>query len=135
MQYCFEHLKRDGKDRPEHYNTEAALFAQSLREMRSLLKLFGGEEDSLYVGAGDLYVTVFGGRTRRLGTLLGEGYTADEALGMLSGVTLESVVITKRMYSVLKARGADDDEYPLMFHICSLLDGGTDPIPWDKFTK
>lgn len=127
--------KRDGEGCPEHYNTEAALFAQSLREMNALLRLFGGGEESLYVGAGDLFVTIFGGRTRRLGTLLGEGYTFDEAIGMLSGVTLESVVITKRMYSVLKTRGADPLEFPLMFHIGALLEGAIDPVPWDKFTR
>ena len=127
-------LKRDGEGAPEHYNTEAALFAQSAKEMRSLISLFGGGDDSLYVGIGDLYVTVFGGRTRRLGTLLGEGIGIDEALEKLSGVTLESVVITKRMYGVLKARGYGEDDYPLMFHIGALLEGGKNEIPWDKFT-
>ena len=74
-------------------------------------------------------------RKTALGTLLGEGYTFDEAIGMLSGVTLESVVITKRMYSVLKTRGADPLEFPLMFHIGALLEGAVDPVPWDKFTR
>ena len=44
----------------------------------------------------DLYVTVYGGRTRMLGKLLGRGMTIEEALKELSGVTLESVSIATR---------------------------------------
>ena len=66
--------KRDGK---LHYNSQAALFAQSVREMRRLLKLVGGGDDNIVFGAGDLYVTVFGGRTRLIGTLLGRGMSFD----------------------------------------------------------
>ena len=130
--------RRDGADRPEHYNTEAALFAQSLREMNGLLRLFGAGEEALYVGAGDLFVTIFGGRTRRLGTLLGEGHGIGEALAALDGVTLESAAISERMYSVLKALvsdgRADADDYPLLLHICGVLhkDNGLD-IPWNEF--
>ena len=132
--------KRDGEGCAEHYNTEAALFAQSCKEMRSLIKLFGGEEDSLFVGIGDIFVTVFGGRTRLLGTLLGEGLSVDEALGQLKGVTLESFVITERTYSVLKAlasRGVvKEDDYPLIFTLGGIIckEHGL-MIPWDKFVK
>ncbi len=129
--------RRDGENCAEHYNTEAALFAQSLREMDGLLKLFGAKDKALFVGAGDLYVTIFGGRTRRLGTLLGEGLSVDAALEKLSGVTLESVVITKRMYSVLKKlceKGeVKAEDYPLMYHIGGLLNNEcTLDIPWNK---
>ncbi|MBO4423542.1 MAG: glycerol-3-phosphate dehydrogenase, partial [Clostridia bacterium] len=100
--------------------------------------LFGAGEEALYVGAGDLFVTIFGGRTRRLGTLLGEGYGIGEALAALDGVTLESAAISERMYSVLKALvsdgRADADDYPLLLHICGVLhkDNGLD-IPWNEF--
>ena len=57
----------------EHYNSQAALFLQGVREMRGLLKLSGGGDDNIAWGAGDLYVTVFGGRSRMIGTLLGRG--------------------------------------------------------------
>ncbi len=131
--------KRDGEGCAEHYNTEAALFAESLREMKYLLLKCGGRDGALYVGAGDLYVTVFGGRTRRLGILLGEGYTVKEALEKLSGVTLESVVIAKRMYSGLKALSVNNAEItkkcPLLLHIGAVLcDGAELDIPWEKFT-
>ena len=132
--------KRDGEDCAEHYNTEAALFGQSLKEMKYLFDLQGAGEEALYVGAADLYVTVFGGRTRRLGVLLGEGYTVDKALEKLSGVTLESVVIVKRMYSGLSKLAGKDAEIPekcpLLLHIGEVLTGGRElNVPWETFTE
>lgn len=59
----------------EEYNPQAGLFAQSIREMRRLLEITGGNADKIIYGTGDLYVTVFGGRTRKIGTLLGRGLT------------------------------------------------------------
>lgn len=41
--------------------------------MRAIIKLSGGQDNALMFGVGDLYVTVFGGRTRRLGVILGSG--------------------------------------------------------------
>ena len=54
-------------------------------------------------GAGDLYVTIYGGRTRRIGTLLGRGLSFQEAMVQLKGVTLESIVIATRTASTTKA--------------------------------
>ena len=88
--------KRDGRVGAIHYNSQAALFGQSLREMTRLIQLIGGGAENLIFGGGDLYVTIYGGRTRRIGTLLGRGMTYDEAMEELSGVTLESVVIATR---------------------------------------
>ena len=79
-----------------HYNSQAALFGQSVREMRKLLALVGGGDDNIVYGAGDLYVTVFGGRTRLIGTLLGRGMSFPEAMEELDGITLESIVIATR---------------------------------------
>lgn len=47
----------------------------------------------LCVGAGDLYVTVYGGRTRLVGILLGRGLNIDEAKEELNGVTLNNWMI------------------------------------------
>ena len=69
-----------GEGCPEHYNPQAGLFAESVREMRTILEVTGGEPDKIVFAAGDLYVTVFGGRTRKIGTLLGRGMTIDQAL-------------------------------------------------------
>lgn len=120
------------------YNPQAALFGQSVREISKILALLGGGPQNIVYAAGDLYVTIFGGRTRRLGTLLGRGLSVHEALARLSGVTLESVVIAERTVRAIKARvesgKADGAEYPLLFHIGKLLSGATGvTIPWAHF--
>lgn len=131
-------IKLDGEGQMEHYNSEAALFGQSVREMHSLLALLGGGPDNIVYGAGDLYVTIFGGRTRLLGTLLGQGYTFEEAIKRLDGVTLESVVIAQRILSALRqkaARGeADLSAYPLLMHVDAVIAGAQVNLPWQRFT-
>ena len=97
---------REGREK-EHYNSQAALFGQAVREMTRLLKVCGGDESNLALGVGDLYVTVFGGRTRRIGILLGEGMDFDSAMKELSGVTLESIVISARTAKAIRERIAD----------------------------
>ena len=88
--------------------------------------------------AGDLYVTIFGGRTRLLGTLLGEGKSFTEAMHQLSGITLESVAITKRVAEAvrqLEERGElDPADFPLLMHVDDLITrGAAVDIPWDRF--
>ena len=122
----------------EHYNSQAALFGQSVREMRRLIRLSGSGDDNIVLGAGDLYVTVFGGRTRKIGTLLGRGLSFDEAMAALSGVTLESIVIatrTARAVRRLIERGkAREAEFPLLMLIDDIINGGKPvDIPWNKF--
>ena len=129
--------KREGRQF-EHYNSQAALFGQAVREMIRLLDVCEGGPDNITLGAGDLYVTVFGGRTRRIGTLLGEGIPFDEAMETLKGVTLESIVIASRTAEAVKALiaagKADEADYPLLMHIDELINGGkTVNVPWDKF--
>ena len=123
-----------------HYNSQAAAFTEAVWEMRHLLRLFCGNDQQLDFGAGDLYVTIFGGRTRKLGILLGRGFSMDAALEKLNGVTLESVVITKRMSRAIsrlsetgKARKSD---YPLLFHVYEVLEGGEKAdLPWKCFER
>ena len=131
---------REGGREIEHYNSQAALFGQSLREMSLLLKAVVGGEDNLFLGAGDLYVTVFGGRTRRIGTLLGMGLSFDEAMSRLRGVTLESIVITGRTTKAVREGIAlgklSEADFPLLLHIDSLInDGAKVNIPWEKFER
>lgn len=121
-----------------HYNSQAALFTQSLREMKRLLQLCGGGEDNLAWGIGDLYVTVFGGRTRLIGTLLGKGMRFEDAMQELQGVTLESVVIatrTARAVRRLAQRGAASlADFPLLLHVDEVLNhGAAVDIPWAAF--
>ena len=131
--------RKEGIDSIEHYNSQAALFYQSIREMRRLIKLAGGNDDNIAWAAGDLYVTVFGGRTRKIGILLGRGLTYKQAMAELSGMTLESVVITKRMASALRARiqsgTIDAQDFPLMLHIDDVIRNEREvDVPWEKFT-
>lgn len=129
-----------GVDSELHFNSQAAVFGQSVREMYKLLKLQGaGTLDNLCVGAGDLYVTVYGGRTRLVGILLGRGLNVDEAKAELNGVTLESLVVAGRVARAVRARAAagtlDAGEFPLLMHIDDILTNhAAVNIPWEKFT-
>ncbi|MDR1789372.1 MAG: hypothetical protein LBR12_03355 [Opitutaceae bacterium] len=125
---------------PQHYNSQAAVFGQSAREMRRLLQFIVGNDNQLHVGIGDLYVTVFGGRTQLLGCLLGLGLTYDEALKILSGVTLESTVIVTRIVTALRSWAAagklDLADFPLIAAFGDILiDGKTTQIPWSQFVR
>ena len=69
-------------------------------------------------GPGDLYVTCQGGRTGRLGKLLGLGHTYQEARRIMAGETLESAEIIRVMGQALPrlvARGLlGPEELPLL---------------------
>lgn len=123
-----------------HFNSQAAVFGQSVREMQKLLTMQGaGTLDNLCVGAGDLYVTVYGGRTRQIGILLGRGLDIDAAKAELAGVTLESLVVAVRVAEALKVKATrgevDLEEFPLLMHVDSILtEKKPVNIPWEKFT-
>ena len=123
-----------------HYNSQAALFGQSVLEMKRLLKLCGGGDDFIMLGAGDLYVTVFGGRTRLIGTLLGKGMTFEDAMKALSGVTLESIVISTRTACAVKRlieRGiVKPSDFPLLLHVDEIINQNKPVnIPWHAFER
>ena len=129
--------KREGAQK-EHYNSEAALFGQAVREMTRLMDICDGDPYHLPLGIGDLYVTVFGGRTRRIGILLGEGMSFEDAMKELNGGTLESIVISTRTADAVRAlieSGREKEEhFPLLLHIDSLINGtNTVNIPWRAF--
>lgn len=123
-----------------HYNSQAAVFGQASKEMYRLLDYQGALTlNNLCVGVGDLYVTVYGGRTRLVGILLGKGLTIDEAKAELKGVTLESLVVAERVArAVRKAIGLgvlNAEEFPLLLHIDEIITKGEAVnIPWEKFT-
>ncbi len=123
-----------------HFNSQAAVFGQAVKEMSKLLDFQGaGTLDNLAVGAGDLYVTVYGGRTRLVGILLGKGLNIDEAKAELNGVTLESLVVAERVARAIKVsakKGALDlKDFPLLMHIDEILiDKKPVNIPWESFT-
>jgi len=121
-----------------HYNSQAALFGQSIREMRKILKLFDFDPDNIVYGAGDLYVTVFGGRTRKIGTLLGKGFSFEAAMKELSGITLESVVIAERVskafLTFLSCYDSCKKDFPLLLHIYDIISKNINvDVPWKAF--
>jgi glycerol-3-phosphate dehydrogenase (NAD(P)+) len=81
------------------HNLAAALFGQACTEMARLLESLGGTRSFAFglPGAGDMFVTCVGGRTIRLGTLLGKGHSMSEAREMLAGLTLEGAEIIRNM--------------------------------------
>lgn len=124
------------------YNPQAALFGQACLEMRRLVEMMGGGVENIawLPGAGDLYVTVFGGRTVALGKLLGKGKPFSEARQILAGQTLESVAIITRVVRalpLLAQRGLlRVEDFPLMLHMDAIVNGGaTVNIPWDQFGR
>ena len=122
-----------------HFNSQAGAFFQATREMTKLLEMQGAEKDSVAIGIGDLYVTVYGGRTRKIGILLGEGKGYAEAMEILNGVTLESLVVSRRVAQAILVRSdrgeLDLADFPLLVHVNDVLEHGRDAaLPWDSFT-
>jgi glycerol-3-phosphate dehydrogenase (NAD(P)+) len=85
------------------HNVAAALFGASAREMTRIVGLLGGGIENVpwLPGVGDQYVTCVGGRTIRMGRLLGAGLTYTEAVLQMAGETLEGVYIVQQMAQVL----------------------------------
>ena len=132
--------KNFGLDSELHFNSQAAVFGQAVKEMYRLLEYQGAcTLENLTVGAGDLYVTVYGGRTRLVGILLGRGMNIDEAKAELNGVTLESLVVAERVARAVKNRAAvgvlDTENFPLLMHVDDILTKkAAVDIPWETFT-
>ncbi len=121
--------KSGGPDAAQAYmhNLAAAIFGQACTEMEHVLQLRGGTPAFAYglPGAGDLYVTCMGGRTVRLGRLLGLGHTYAEAREIMAGETLESVEIVRTMdvaLPKLAARGwCDLEMFPLIRMLADII--------------
>ena len=132
--------KNFGLDSELHFNSQAAVFGQAVKEMYRLLEYQGAcTLENLTVGAGDLYVTVYGGRTRLVGILLGRGLNIDEAKAELNGVTLESLVVAERVARAVKNRAAagvlDTKDFPLLMHVDDILiKKAPVNMPWESFT-
>jgi glycerol-3-phosphate dehydrogenase (NAD(P)+) len=132
--------KEFGIDSELHFNSQAAIFGQAVKEMYKLLAYQGcATLENMVVGYGDLYVTVYGGRTRLIGILLGRGLDIDEAKRELNGVTLESLVVAERVARAIKIateKGAlDAKDFPLLMHVDEIIcQKKPVNIPWEEFT-
>ena len=129
-----------GVDSPLHFNSQAGVFGQGMKEMHRLLEFQNALTlDTLAVGVGDLYVTVYGGRTRLVGILLGRGLDIDEARAELNGVTLESLVVAERVARAVKTSAAKGvlnlQDFPLLCHIDEIItEKKPVNMPWEAFT-
>ena len=131
--------RHNGPEAGLHFNSQAGAFYQATKEMRLLLEMQGASRDCENIGIGDLYVTVYGGRTRKIGILLGEGKSYEEALNILAGVTLESLVVARRVYKAMVRKAelgqANLADFPMLCHAAAVLDEGKDAeLPWEMFT-
>jgi glycerol-3-phosphate dehydrogenase (NAD(P)+) len=122
------------------HNLAAAVFAQACTEIERMLQLMGGTRAFAYwlPGAGDLFVTVQGGRSMRLGKLMGQGHTYDEARELMGEETLEAAFIVQQMGVALPKLTAQGliapDDFPLMRALADIVvRGSPTDIPLDKF--
>jgi glycerol-3-phosphate dehydrogenase len=86
----------------------------------------GGAENVAWLpGAGDEYVTAVGGRTIRLGRLLGLGRTYTEARAEMAGETLEGAFVIQQLARALpiwEAQGRiGPAELPLLRMLCRMI--------------
>lgn len=131
--------KEQGGEDDSHCNSQAAVFTQAVKEMIRVLELQNAQFDSTLIGIGDLYVTATGARTRKLGLLLGEGKTCEEAQELLGGMTLESLVVIRRLADAITIRARKGqvslEDFPLLHFVISVLDSGKmEELPWKQFT-
>jgi glycerol-3-phosphate dehydrogenase (NAD(P)+) len=122
------------------HNLAAATFAQSVTEIERMLDTAGATRSfaGSLPGAGDLFVTSAGGRTVRLGRLLGAGNSYTEARRIMAGETLESVEIIRAMGvavpKLVEAGRLKPDELPLMRKLIDIVVcGAPAELPLDNF--
>ena len=89
-------------------------------------------------GAADFFVTVQGGRSMRLGRLLGNGHSVTEAEEILAGLTLEAAMIVQVMGEALPRltdRGIlTRDDLPLLRALIQVIvHGRPASLPLDSF--
>lgn len=124
------------------HNPAAATFAQGLYEMEQLLAALEGTPAYAHSlpGSGDQYVTAMGGRTVRLGTLIGRGYTYTAAREEMAGETLESASIIASMgkiYPRLKKTGAfRDPDLPLLETLIeAVVEDRVVSLPFERYFR
>ena len=122
------------------HNLAAALFGVSASEMTRVVTLAQGQPGKVagLPGVGDEYVTCVGGRTIRLGRLLGRGLSFDQAQAEMAGETLESAYVVRQIAAALPAWDSQGliapDELPLLRMLCRVItEGAPVTIPFDHF--
>ena len=109
------------------HNLASAIFGQACTEIERMLQVVGGTRSLAYglPGAGDLYVTCQGGRTVKMGRLLGLGHTHEEARRIMAGETLEGAAIVQVMGTLIPrliSQGrVKSEDLPLMRMLIEIL--------------
>jgi len=112
-----------------NHNPAAAIFGASAKEMARLVAVLGGNPAMVtsLPGVGDQYVTCMGGRTVRLGRLLGKGLTYQQAQAEMAEQTLESAFVLAQIAKALPGLEAAGllgrDELPLTRCLCRSISG------------
>jgi glycerol-3-phosphate dehydrogenase (NAD(P)+) len=123
------------------HNLAAAIFGQSCSEMGVLLKIAAANQGFALglPGAGDLFVTTNGGRTSRLGQLLGAGNSLAEARQIMVNETLEAVEIIRSIHNALPKMEREGrltpGELPLMHTLIDVIVRGKPAaMPIERFS-
>jgi glycerol-3-phosphate dehydrogenase (NAD(P)+) len=122
------------------HNLAAGLFGVSAAEMVRLVGVLGGGADKVpgLPGVGDEYVTCVGGRTIRLGRLLGKGLSYSRAVLEMAGETLEGAYVVRQLAAALPVWEAQGrigrDELPLLRMLCRVItEDAPAVIPFEQF--
>ncbi len=120
-----------------YFNTSSGLFEQSLKEMKYIVQKFGGNIDTTYglAGAGDLYVSVLGGRNARLGFYLGKGLLYKSIVKkQMKNITVEGAELIKSSGSkILSLVG--QKKLPLLKSLLKAIKKNKKlKIDWKQFT-
>ena len=103
-------------------NLRSIFITMALNEMRRLMVLFGGQEDTMYkyCGFGDFSLTSLNdmSRNRTLGLLIGKGFFNN---CVSDGVVLEGRIAVDVFYKKLVDNHIDTDEFPLMNELYRVL--------------
>jgi glycerol-3-phosphate dehydrogenase (NAD(P)+) len=127
-------MEQAGQDGVAHMNNpQATLFAQGSLEMARLVKVLGGSLVNLawLPAPGDLYVTIFGGRTVQLGKLLRRGTPSHETQERKAGIITRVSQALRKMADREIVRLAD---FPLLLHLDRIINQN-EPVnfPWHQF--
>ncbi|PKP52785.1 MAG: glycerol-3-phosphate dehydrogenase [Bacteroidetes bacterium HGW-Bacteroidetes-1] len=99
-------------------NLRSLVLSKSINEMRSLIKRFGGSNETIfnYCGFGDFSLTALNdlSRNRTLGLLIGKGFFTQ---GISDKVVLEGRIAVNVFHQLLKNSIGSETEYPLLVEL------------------
>ncbi len=96
-------------------NLRSMVISRAINEMRALMQLFGGNEQTIfnYCGFGDFSLTALNdlSRNRTLGLLIGKGFFTQ---GISDKVVLEGRIAVNVFYEMMRIAGIQPTRFPLM---------------------